>query len=123
MTQRGATGVVYRTPMRDPNGDPIDENGNVVRPGSLGSLVGTITGIIVGGLSASPSMQRQETSDTTGQIGIPNKDPIKVKFGDRILIDGTVFRVTSRPLWTYSNQRTGTKPEFTWVQVEGTTGG
>ncbi|MBB5167208.1 hypothetical protein [Mycobacterium sp. AZCC_0083] len=122
MTQRGATGVVYRAAKRNAHGDPVDDDGNVIRVGAEGTEVGTIHGIITGGLSASPSLQRQESSDTSGQIGIPNKQPIRVRFGDRILIDGTVFRVISKPLWIYANQRTGTKPEFTWVEVEGTAG-
>lgn len=124
MSTRGATGVVYRAANRNSNGDMVDESGKVVR--SIPPL-GTITGIILGGLSASLSMQRQDSSDTSGQIGIPlrkkfNPNAIAIKYGDRLVIDGTTFRVTSAPRWTQQNVKTGTKPEYTWVEVEGTVG-
>lgn len=125
-TQRGATGVIYREPQRDRNGDPVDDDGNVVRPGQYSP--GTITGIITGGLSASVSMQRQESSDTSGQIGIPNAkrhnpSGIKVKFGDRIALENIVFRVTSTPRWTEVSTLGSAQPEYTWVEVEGVIGG
>ena len=138
MIPRGRTGQVYRTPRRDAHGDPVDENGNVIRlrergstlpftpPVSLGSsstYVGEVKGILMGGLSASPSLSRQESSDTTGQIGIPNKNLIKVQFGDRIVIDGVKYKVTSRGRWDYPNSMSGTRPEYHWVSVAGTEDG
>jgi hypothetical protein len=118
---RGATGIVYRAPLRDRNGDPVDENGKPVRVGAAGTKVGTITGIIMGGGSASPSLAQQDSSNTTGQIGIPNRhNAIQVQFNDQILIDGVTYRVISNRLWTQANTMTGTKPKYTWVEVEGT---
>lgn len=120
MSKRGATGEVYRAPKRNAHGDPVDDQGNVIRVGADGTKVGSIEGILMGGMSASLSMRRQESSNTTGQIGIPiRKNPIKVQFGDMIVIDGVKFRVTQKPIWTYANTMSGTKPKYTWVQVEG----
>lgn len=121
MSGSGATGKVYRAPLRNAHGDPVDQNGNVVRPTSNGLLVGEIKNILMGGVSASPSLQRQDSSNTSGQIGIPNKkNQIKVQFNDRLIIDGVTYRVVSQPLWTYRNSLSGTKPKYTWLQVEGT---
>ena len=64
-------GTVYRPVERNANGDPVDESGNIVRPTDPGNLVGEINGIVMGGQSIAPSRGRQESSDTTGQIGRP----------------------------------------------------
>ncbi|QNJ56828.1 head-to-tail stopper [Mycobacterium phage Reindeer] len=116
----GRTGTVFRTPLRNEHGDAVDEDGKVIRVGANGTELGKVKGIVMGGLSASPSLARGEFSNTAGQIGIPNKNSIKVKFGDRILIDGVLFKVVSAPLWDYANSMSGTGPEFHWVRVEGT---
>ena len=123
MTQSGRPGKVYRTPLRNRNGDPVDADGNVIRVGADGTYVGEVKGILMGGLSASPSLSRQESSDTSGQIGIPNKNLIKVQFGDRIVIDGVKYKVTSRGRWDYPNSMSGTRPEYHWVSVAGTEDG
>ncbi|ASR75871.1 head-tail connector protein [Mycobacterium phage Aziz] len=120
MMPRGRPGRVYRVPQRNEHGDPIDSDGNVIRVGKLGTELGEVRGIIMGGLSASPSLARQESSNTSGQIGIPNKNLIKVQFGDRIVIDSVVYKVTSAPRWDYENSMSGTKPQYHWVQVDGT---
>lgn len=114
---------VYRTPTRNSDGDPVDADGKVVRVGAEGTYVGEIKNIMMGGLSASPSRRREESSDTSGQVGIPNvKNQIKVRFGDRLVIDGIVYRVISKPQWDYPHGLTGTKPAYHWVQIEGTVG-
>ncbi|AER26073.1 head-to-tail stopper [Mycobacterium phage Skinny] len=120
MIRGGRTGKVYRTPQRNAHGDAIDAQGNVIRVGANGTELGEVKGIIMGGLSASPALARGEYSSTESQIGIPNKNAIKVKFGDRILIDGVLYKVVSAPMWDYSNSLSGTKPEYHWVRVEGT---
>ncbi|QSM01069.1 head-to-tail stopper [Mycobacterium phage Nanosmite] len=122
MIPRGRKGFVYRAPKRNHNGDPVDDDGNVIRVGADGTKLGEVKGILMGGLSASPSMGRQESSNTSGQIGIPNKNVIKVQFGDRIVIDGVKYRVVSTGMWDYPNSMSGTKPEYHWVQVEGSVG-
>ena len=121
---RGRPGDVYRAVHgRNKHGDPIDDEGNVVRPEKDGTLfVGEVKGILMGGLSASPGLARQESSNTTGQIGVPNKNAIKVQFGDRIVIDGVKYKVTSPPRWDYENSMSTTRPVYHWVSVEGTVG-
>jgi hypothetical protein len=114
-------GTVYRAATRNAHGDAVDGNGDVVRPvGNADVLVGTITGIIMGGQSVTPSRGRQESSDTTGQIGCPTTEPVTLQFGDRIDIRDVRYKVTSRPEWDYPNSLTGTLPTHYWVWVEAT---
>lgn len=122
MTGAGAVGDVYRAPLRNENGDPVDDDGNVVRSTNSGLKVGTLTGITLGGLSASPSLARQDSSNTSGQIGIDNRNTFKVQLNDRILINGDWYKVVSPPRWDYPNSLSTTKPKCHWVQVEATTG-
>ncbi|ATN93982.1 head-tail connector protein [Mycobacterium phage Kumao] len=120
---RGQSGTVYRAPKRDRHGDPVDENGNPVELTGDGlAKVGVVKGIILGGLSASPSMERRETSDTTGQIGIPRKRNPRVRFGDRIDINGVRYQVVSNPEWDYPHYMTGTDFGMYWVSVRGVIG-
>jgi hypothetical protein len=113
-------GNVYRAPARNAHGDAIDADGNVIRLSDGVALVGEINGIVMGGQSALPSRGRQESSDTSGQVGIPNTNAIKVQFGDRIEIDGVTYKVTSRPQWDYAHSLTGSPPSHYWLHVEST---
>lgn len=121
---RGQTGSVFRAPMRDRHGDAIDEDGKPVdmldEDGN--AYVGDISGIVMGGLSASPSMSREESSDTRGMIGCPRKAVVRVQFGDRININNVRYRVTSNPEWDYPHDFTGTDFGYYWVNVEGVIG-
>ena len=121
---RGRTGSVFRAPLRDRHGDPIDEDGNPVNmlDEDGNAFVGEIKNIVMGGLSASPKMSYQETSDTRGMIGCPRKASVKLKFGDRVNIDGVRYRVISNPEWNYPHMLTGTDFGFYWVDVEGFVG-
>ncbi|WP_141564281.1 hypothetical protein [Mycolicibacterium palauense] len=112
---------VYRAVKRDKYGDPVNESGEVTRVGPNGfGHVGTVKGVMLGGLSASPSMRRGESSNTEGMIGIPNKrNGIKVKFGDQLLIDGFSYKVISPPRWDYEHSMSGSRPQYHWVQVVG----
>ncbi|MBV6360435.1 hypothetical protein R2325_16400 [Mycobacteroides chelonae] len=118
MSLRGRTGTVFRAVKRNEDGDPVDDDGNVIRigPNGLGEM-GVIKGVVMGGLSASPTLSREESSDTSGQIGIPVKNTVKVQFGDQIAIDNVVYRVISRDLWNYENSLSTTKPKHYWVKV------
>lgn len=114
-------GTVYRATRRNAHGDAVDGNGNVVRPsGNADVLVGTITGIIMGGQSVAPSRGRQESSDTTGQIGCPTTEAVHLQFGDRIDIAGVRYKVTSRAEWDYPSSLTGTDFGYAWFHVEAT---
>jgi hypothetical protein len=90
----GRSGDVFRAPKRDRHGDPVESDG--VTPVDLtahgDAFLGTLTNIIMGGQSASPSMGRQESSDTTGTIGCRRDFTPKLKLGDRIIIDGVEYQ-------------------------------
>ena len=115
-------GTVYRPSARNANGDPVDDDGNVIRVKDGLNLAGTINGIVMGGQSVAPSRGRQESSDTTGQIGCPNTESVKLRFGDRIVIDTVSYNVTSRPEWDYPSNLTGSSFGFYWCHVVATVG-
>ncbi|SKY04087.1 Uncharacterised protein [Mycobacteroides abscessus subsp. massiliense] len=122
MIRRGSLSAkVYRAVhSRDEHGDPIDEHGNVIRLEGDDGCIGTVYGLIMGGQAPFSSLDRQESSNTTGQIGIPNKNAIKVKFGDRLVINEMKYKVTSTGMWDYPQLMTGTPPEYHWVTVDAT---
>lgn len=114
------SGDVFRAPKRDRHGDPIDDDGNPVRvlDKSGQAFVGTLTGIIMGGQSASRRLQNSESSDTSGMIGCLRNHSVKVKHGDRIVIDGVKYEVTSRPEWQYGHSFADTDwSPYYWVDV------
>lgn len=121
---KGQTGLVFRAPLRDRHGDAIDEDGNPVdmldEEGN--AFVGEINNIVMGGMSASPKMAREESSDTSGMIGCPRRGKVKLQFGDRININGVRYRVTSNPEWDYPHYLTGSDFGFYWVNIEGMIG-
>jgi hypothetical protein len=112
-------GTVYRATARNAHGDAIDSDGNVTRLDG-DTLVGTVTGLVMGGQSVAVSRGRQESSDTSGQIGIPTTNTVHVQFGDRVDIDGVRYKVTSRPEWNYPSSLTGTSFGRYWLHVEAT---
>lgn len=118
-------GRIFRAPKRDRHGDPVDSSDNPVDmrdPEGL-AFVGELKDIIMGGISASPSKGRQETSDTSGQIGCRTDLEPKVMFGDRIEIDGVRYQVTSQPEWGFGHSFSGsTFFNRYWVDVEARVG-
>lgn len=100
----GVVGEVYRA-AKDWRGDPKQ---NV--------HVGTIAGIIFGGRSARLNDGREESADTTGQIGCP-RDAVKVQPGDRIVIDGVVYTVVGPRMFDYPSNLTGEELGLYWVSV------
>lgn len=120
----GQTGLVFRAPARDRHGDAINEDGSTVSMLDVdgNAFVGEIKNIIMGGMSASPSMSSEESSDTRGMIGCPRKSSVLLQFGDRIEINDVRYRVVSRPEWNYRHGLTGTDFGYYWVDIEGTIG-
>lgn len=123
----GRSGDVFRAPKRDRHGDPInldgtpldmlDEDGN--------AFVGTITDIVMGGISATKTLSRQESSNTSSMIGCP-ADQLRLKLGDRIVIDGDRYEVGATE-WDHENSITGnavcgTGPARYWVRIGGRVG-
>jgi hypothetical protein len=123
MMPRGQTGRLYRAARRDANGDPIDDDGKVVRVEDAG-YVGEVYGLLMGGPSASPSLGRQTTSDTTGMVGVPNhkRNPV-VKFDDTLVVDGVRYKIISRATWNYSQSMSTTRPAYSWFRVNATIDG
>lgn len=121
---RGQTGLVFRAPLRDRHGDAINEDGSPVdmTDEDGNAYVGQIFNIVMGGMSASPSMSREESSDTRGMIGCPRRSDVKLQFGDRLEVNGVRYRVISNPAWDYRQGMTGTDFGYYWVDVEGTVG-
>ncbi|KAA0083273.1 hypothetical protein CIW52_12620 [Mycolicibacterium sp. P9-64] len=114
------TGTVYRAPARNAHGDPVDTGGNVVRLDDGAALVGTINGVILGGQAVASSRGRQESSDTSGQIGCPTTEAVHLQFGDRIDIRSVRYKVISRPAWDDPSALTGTEFGYAWFDVEAT---
>lgn len=82
-------------------------------------LIGTVTGVVMGGPSVAPLARFPGTVSTEGQIGIPwvQDSGIIVQQHDRLLMDGTLYAVTSDRLWTGENVLTGTVPSHYWLEV------
>lgn len=118
---KGRVGKVFRAPLRDRHGDPIDADGNPVDMLDTdgNAFIGEVKRVILGGLSASPNMGREESSDTSGMIGVPRRQPVQLQFGDRVEIGNVRYRVTSNPEWDYKHDMTGTDFGYYWVNVEG----
>ncbi|ULN33612.1 hypothetical protein [Mycolicibacterium smegmatis] len=109
-----ATASVFR-PERDWKGQTV---------GVLDDyLIGTVTGVVMGGPSVQPLARFPGTVSTEGQIGIPFEQAsgIVVEQHDRLLIDGTLYAVTSGRLWTGQNVLTGTIPSYYWVETTSST--
>lgn len=118
---KGRTGRVFRAPLRDRHGDPVDVDGNPVDmlDADGNAFVGEVKRIIIGGMSASPTMGREESSDTRGMIGVPRKQAVAIQFGDRVEIGDVRYRVVSNPEWDYAHDMTGTDFGYYWLSVEG----
>ena len=86
-------------------------------------LIGTVTGVVMGGPSVQPTRNFPGVVDTTGQIGIPwaQESGIVVQQHDRLLIESTVYAVVSDRLWTGKNELTGSQPSYYWVEIRSST--
>lgn len=99
--------TVYRAPKRDAYGDPVDDNGNVIRIGTDGTLVGTLD-VIIGGQSVGTVNTRGDVASTEGQIGAPTAAAITLEHGDTVVTeDGIRYRVTGPALWGRPHSLTG----------------
>lgn len=109
-----ATAKVYR-PERDWKGQTIGELDD--------HHIGDVTGVVMGGPSVQPLARFPGTVSTEGQIGIPwaQESGVIVQQYDRLLIDGTLYAVTSGRLWTDANVLTGSQPTYHWVETTSST--
>lgn len=109
-----ATAQVYR-PVRTWKGDIQGELDDY--------LIGTVTGVVMGGPSVQPLARFPGTVSTEGQIGIPwaQESGVIVAQHDRLLIDSTLYAVVSERLWVGENVLTGSASSYYWVEVQATT--
>ncbi|MCV7373132.1 hypothetical protein H5P33_10455 [Mycolicibacterium arabiense] len=86
-------------------------------------LIGTVTGVVMGGPSVQPVRNFPGTVSTEGQIGIPfdQESEVVVQQHDRLLIGSTLYAVVSDRLWTDVNVLTGSQPSYYWVEIRSTT--
>lgn len=116
----GVAGDVFRAPKRDRHGDPVELDG--VTPVEItdkdgNAFIGTLTEILMGSVSATRVLGRQESADGGGQLGILKTQTPKVRFADRIVIGGQTFEVTSDPNWDAPHVMSGTVFPRYWVDV------
>lgn len=128
------SGDVFRAPYRDRHGDPVDIDGNPVDILDKDGLafIGTLTDIYMGAVTAgSPTVlsestlgspSRQESSDSTVTLGCPRHVEPKLRYGDRIVIDGVKFEIKSNPKWDSEHPWTGTDFGRYWVDALGRVG-
>jgi hypothetical protein len=64
--------------------------------------IGDVSGVVMGGPSVQPVARFPGAVSTEGQVGIPwaQESGVVVEHDDRLLINGTVYAVTSDRLWT-----------------------
>jgi hypothetical protein len=98
------TALVYRPSIGgsfDSNGDPLDADGNVTRPESPHSFLGTLEVLISQSQpeliaprltgSGGGSVDRAEVSDVATVIGAPIAAAVLLQHGDRLLIEDSGY--------------------------------
>lgn len=110
-------GTLYRAAAHNEHGDSVDQDGNAVRLGSDGTVVGTITGLVMGGPNWRPANARGDVVDTTGLVGVPASEVAQPTHGDLLVVDGVRFSVRGPAAWTHANTLTGTPPRYRWWTV------
>ncbi|HWF28708.1 MAG TPA: hypothetical protein VG327_10080 [Mycobacterium sp.] len=128
--------LVYRPNQiaMDRNGDPIDADGNVTRPESPHSYLGTLD-VVFSNLQTQPieprlsgsggrGVDRGEAADISGQVGAPRDAEIQLRHGDRLVVedgvgsgDSTVWQVSGPRLFDTPNSLTGWGHRLYWIAV------
>lgn len=128
----GVTGTVYRATAVDRNGDPVDEDGNVI---AGPPLLGTISGLIIGDLavmslralgsgSTGGVVDRADVGSVQGLIGGPRNASILLQHGDRLTIPnstqtvGFVYSIYGPRLYDYPNPLGCMDFGYYWVRAE-----
>lgn len=109
-----ATGTLFRPAAHNAHGDPVDDDGQVVRKGSDGTLIGVITGLVFGGPIWAPAGTRGDVVDTTGLVGVPVSEPLQPQAGDVLAVDGVRYAVSGPPSWSRANTLTGRPARYRW---------
>lgn len=112
------TATVYRADRRDAHGDPIDQDGNVVRDDE--TPIGTID-VIIGGDSGSTRSVNQDASlrgdvvSTAGMVGYPIASGITLQPNDILAIGGQRLKVIGPSLWPDTHSLSGRPLRYRWV--------
>lgn len=129
-TGRGVSADVFRASndtigaKRDRHGDVVDTAGAPVQITDKDGLafIGTLTNVLMGSISAVRTKDREESADGLGEIGFLQNQAPRVKFGDRLVINGQKYEVTSDPRWGTPHSMTGTVFPRYFVSVEARSG-
>lgn len=111
------TATVYRAAGRNEYGDPIDNDGNVVRDDDV--ALGTLD-VIIGGDSGSTRSVTQERSlrgdvvSTSGMIGYRIDSGITLQPNDILAIGGQRLKVIGPSLWPDAHSLSGRPMRFRW---------
>ncbi|BCP11882.1 hypothetical protein MINTM020_39800 [Mycobacterium paraintracellulare] len=112
------TATVYRAAARNEHGDPIDQDGNVVRDDE--TAIGTI-GVIIGGDSGSTRSVSQDSGllgdvvRTAGMVGYPIAAGITLQPNDILRIGGQRLKVIGPSLWPDIHSLSGRPLRYRWV--------
>lgn len=131
--------LVYRPNQiaTDRHGDPVDRDGNVVRPESPSTYLGTLR-VVFTDMQAEPieprltgsgggSVDRAEAADISGRVGAPRNAAILLRHGDRLIVPDSegyslTYQVVGPRLFDYPNSLTGWNHRLYWVGVLATDG-
>lgn len=133
------TALVYRPGKYETNwaGDPIDSDGNVIRPESPYTYLGTLD-VVLSGVqselieprltgSGGGSVDRAEASDISGMIGAPRDAAFKLRHADRLVVTDTdgislTYQVSGLRQFDWPNSLTGFGHRLYWMAVAATDG-
>ena len=127
--------LVYRPDVTvNPFGDPVDADGNVIRPESPGTYLGTITGVVFGDLSVESLSRGVDTNTSSGNatsrgdfamtdglIGFPRNASITVQARD-VIVEGEIgkrYQLLGPHQWKTSNLFTGRPNRYYWLRAQG----
>lgn len=112
------SGTVFRPHARDAHGDPIDQDGNVVRDDE--TPIGTID-VIIGGDSGSTRSVNQDVGlrgdvvSTAGMVGYRIDSGITLQPNDILAIGGQRLKVIGPSLWPDTHSLSGRPLRYRWV--------
>lgn len=112
------TATVYRPVARNDDGDPIDQDGNVIRDDE--TPLGTID-VIIGGDSGSTRSVSQDSSlrgdvvNTSGMVGYPIASGITLQPNDILTVGGQRLKVIGPSLWPDTHSLSGRPLRYRWV--------
>lgn len=120
------SGNVFRPYARDSHGDPIDQDGNIVRltGNETEAKVGPIDGLIIGGSSGVSRTSEYNVPSLRGDvvaganlIGWPTSNPIGLRAGDVLEVGGQRFSISGPTLFGPTHSITGRPTKYSWISA------